>query len=43
MTEHGHSFGKALFGRRWKSIAPMFDWLRRVGRQSLTWGRDSRR
>ncbi|WP_284444966.1 hypothetical protein [Microbacterium yannicii] len=43
MTEQDHSFGKALFGRRWKSITPVFGWARRAWRRALTSARDSGR
>ncbi|HEY9307595.1 MAG TPA: hypothetical protein VIP82_07285 [Microbacterium sp.] len=43
MTEQDHSFGKALFGRRWRSIAPVFDWFRKTWRQALPSGRDANR
>ncbi|MFK4806457.1 MULTISPECIES: hypothetical protein [unclassified Microbacterium] len=41
MTEQDYSFGKALFGRRWRAIAPIFDWVRRAWHQALPSGRDS--
>lgn len=43
MTEQDSSFGKALFGRRWGSIAPIFGWVGRTWRKALGSVRASRR
>jgi len=43
MTEQDNSFGKALFGRRWESIAPFLGWVRSAWRRALRSARESGR